>query len=528
MRDNKEVICWGTGRIAERILSKHPELNPGFFVDIDKEKRRYRGKTVFRPEEITNLKDYYVVIMIKNYREVAEYLDAKGLRQGENYDVYYDALELFVPVDFNESINEIKVYKRKCINDIRPAVLFFPYGDSVRKPEIWHQFLKKHFSACGIEKYVTILYGASDANEDKMLEAFGCRVFGFPATLGDSTIKQALSVLSKQEINYLDTLINRKTNYIKQDYYYYLRLIEYYKRVIEELDAEKVLILSGWNIDNYLLKFVAEQKGIRFGVFEFGWIPGTIQVDPCGVIGQGECAQHPEIIQKVSVTNDDIQKVQAVKEFVIQNKVDSRDFVLSETDEIQLKKLDKTKKTVFVVGMNESGNSTVNGSDYWKKVLSSTFDSMREALEECISICRKNGWNLIFKPHPDDTTFAGDDDRYDGIIFIRNMPVDDLIEMSDVMVSMSSTTEYRALMYNKPVVQVGITSLNHMGCTYKVDDKKELESVLMDALENGMTIEQKNNFDILLARLMKKYLWDDLQERPLRYGLPADVDFLDT
>ncbi len=63
-------------------------------------------------------------------------------------------------------------------------------------------------------------------------------------------------------------------------------------------------------------------------------------------------------------------------------------------------------------------------------------------------------------------------------------------------------------------------------CTYTVSEKKMLEEQILLALENGMTKMQTENFNRLLQILLQRYLWDDMSERSLRYGLTVDHDFL--
>ena len=43
-----------------------------------------------------------------------------------------------------------------------------------------------------------------------------------------------------------------------------------------------------------------------------------------------------------------------------------------------------------------------------------------------------------------------------------------------------------------------------------------------------MTNEQNLNFELHMAQLLKKYLWDDLTDRKLRYGLSLDKDFFES
>ena len=87
--------------------------------------------------------------------------------------------------------------------------------------------------------------------------------------------------------------------------------------------------------------------------------------------------------------------------------------------------------------------------------------------------------------------------------------------------------DYKALIYGKPLVQLGITGLLGKDCTYSVTEKNGLEEQLVLALKNGMTGRQTENFDRLLQILLQRYLWDDMSERSLRYGLTIEHDFLE-
>ena len=164
-------------------------------------------------------------------------------------------------------------------------------------------------------------------------------------------------------------------------------------------------------------------------------------------------------------------------------------------------------------------------SRYWRQYISSIYLSVKEVLDDLLEICTENKLNLIFKPHPGNTILNLNEDDYNRMIYVKDMSIDRLIQISDVVVSIASAVDYKVLMYEKPLVQVGITGLRGKKCSYEVARREDLGKEISMALRHGMTMEQKRNYDQFLARLLKKYLWDDMSEKEISYGLTLDTDF---
>lgn len=160
-------------------------------------------------------------------------------------------------------------------------------------------------------------------------------------------------------------------------------------------------------------------------------------------------------------------------------------------------------------------------SDYWKEFVSSVVSSTGEAFEYIKKICLKHNWNFIFKPHPGNDAYMYEPND----CIFHDIQIDRLIKIADVIVSISSAVNYKALLYGKPLVQIGTTCLSRKNCCYETASKEQIEENLVEALENGMTNQQIYNFDTHLAMLLDNYLWDDLSERSIRYGLTFDKDF---
>lgn len=306
-------------------------------------------------------------------------------------------------------------------------------------------------------------------------------------------------------------------------------MYEYYDQLLAILKAKRIIIWAAWNFQGYVLGKVAEVYQIPVRYMEFGWIPGTYQMDRKGIQGQGEYAVNPQKLLNIKVEREEIRKAGAIRAYVINSQKDTGIFHNTTADDERLSKLNPDKKTVFVAGMDDEGMKMNPASDYWYHYVSHCFQASKQMAAFIYDICRRNDWNLIFKPHPHynkgnlpEIAEIGSE-----IILVLDRDVDSLIQMADVTVCMASAVEYKALMYGKPVVSVGRSAIQGKKCAYEVRDRSEIEAVLQEAVQKGMTEEQRMSFDIHLAQLLKTCLWDDLSERNIRYGLPVTCNFFE-
>ena len=65
---------------------------------------------------------------------------------------------------------------------------------------------------------------------------------------------------------------------------------------------------------------------------------------------------------------------------------------------------------------------------------------------------------------------------------------------------------------------LGYTQLKDKGCTYQAFTKESVEEEIKRALAFGYTQKQEKEFIFHIARLVKYYLYDDMQDREIRFG----------
>lgn len=522
---NKKIVFWGTGRYAQKALLSNSEVEPYFFID-KKGNGEFLGKMVYAPEDITEWKDLFVVVCVRVYEDIFNYLTNLGLQEDEDY-VHCSKFFDFQSPTIYESYLQMKTYCRN-VDISKPRILMCAsiLMESKNRSSRY-QFFQNYMKANTQYEYIFFSEVSFMSTKDvkKML---GTMFFRAPDILVDYDIKEPikyyfLSELNEEEKNTVKEIARRKeTKDFDKLFRIYCEIYGYLKTILKLLQVQGVVLWGGWSGVNYLLEAAATSLGIKAGYMEYGWIPGTIQFDPSGIAGQSEYAKDSLRFNQIPICND--IDVKRIKQEIIQNKLDTSRFNENRTEQIKLDSRNMDVKTVLLIGMGDTEMRLNRASEYWKTYVSGIYQSISEVLVDLIPICEMNGWNLVFKPHPE-SPIEWNEELDKRVLRVETLSVDRLIEASDVVVSIASAVDYKALIYGKPVVQVGVTGLNGKGCTYEVKERSELEAQLRCAIENGMTLEQEENFDNMINRLLQTYLWDNMEERNFRYGLPSNREF---
>lgn len=529
MRDfeniKKKIVYWGVGTICNYCLEQYPEIHPHFLIDTYVKKTNFGDKLIKRPEDIKDWAQYYIIITIKSDQikmGIQNYLGEKGLRYGEDFCGYNEFFMCAQP-SIETSINLVTKYMTEHLDAKNSTMFVIPVVD-IRHNKNFIKFLSSYMEKRGHNKNI-VFSNLKVVSSELASKRLNCKVFYTPNINKFENVKRIRVNFSEETYNWLKKLEFRKLadgsrNNINES----LKILYYYKTIIELIKPSKIIIWGNWGKESYILGYLAECCGIPHGYMEYGWIPGTYQVDPRGIAGQSEYAVNPHLFDNIEIKS--VYDIEQVKQYIREHKLDSGIFDETKEDREMLLKIRPEKKSVFFVGLGERGLQINPKSDYWKKYVSNVVESTEEVLTLLVKLSRKNNWNLIFKPHPGDPVPKPKCGLED-VIIVREMEIDWLICLADVVVSIASAVDYKVLIYGKPLVQLGITGLLGKGCTYTVSKKEMLEEQIILALKNGMTKEQTQNYNRLLQILLQKYLWDDMSERGVRYGLSVERDFLE-
>ena len=95
-------------------------------------------------------------------------------------------------------------------------------------------------------------------------------------------------------------------------------------------------------------------------------------------------------------------------------------------------------------------------------------------------------------------------------IFVEQADINDLIDLSDVIVTVVSSVSYIALIREKPVVMLGYTQLKNKECTYEAFQIDEIDSVLTQAVKEKSNDFMRQNFIRHFAQMKKYYSAENL------------------
>lgn len=132
----------------------------------------------------------------------------------------------------------------------------------------------------------------------------------------------------------------------------------------------------------------------------------------------------------------------------------------------------------------------------------------------------QNDWTLLYKPHPivealQKIKVLRKDNGYE---YLKDVNINEVIDHSDVLVTILSQSAYLALIRGKPAVMLGYTQLRYAGCTYEAFSRRKIESQIKEAIRYGYTEKQKQRFQEHIARLLRYYLWDDRTHPDFPFG----------
>lgn len=527
------LTFWGIGNVCETCLKWNKDVIPELFIDEKTKLTEFHGKRVVRSSNIKNWKEIFVVITVMNDNEIKRNLKNKGLVEELDFISYRDFFSSDIKVC--ESIERISKWIEQN-ETYRKATFIYAPMFICRQSTTMSYFFKSYIE--GRKPKKSIIFSELDImSEQKASEFMDAPIITTPRLcIYDSPridekveydyYKNEQIELSKEEKEWIVQLESWKTSI---DTKITLRLTEvlyqYIRDMFKLLEPNRVIIWGGWSRISHILAKIAENMGIPYGFMEYGWLPGTYQFDYYGIAGQNKY----RLEKKDIPNNDDYSEIEQIKNYIKDRKIDTGHFNFSEFDEKQLSKINTHRKTVFFVGMGEDGMQINPCSIFWRKYVSNIVYSTHEAVEIVYNICKKNNWNFIFKPHPREDNFEGYNEwaKDKEFILVREMEIDRLIEISDVVVSISSAVEYKALIYEKALVQVGHGALEGLDCSYIPKSRSDIETTIRQAVNYGETDRQKKAFNQHLFNLLGTHLWSDLSQNDLSYGLSVKDDFFD-
>lgn len=287
----------------------------------------------------------------------------------------------------------------------------------------------------------------------------------------------------------------------------------FFKLFLKKFSFGVIILWCQFTPLHRLLKYMAEENGVKIAFMEQGQIPGSVLFDTKGQDLKSLIVKKNDYYDSLSVDDEDFEKANALCEFIKAKSISRKQGSVG-FDEVKDVFNDGRPSILFcgqydvMTGLNKYEKS--------REDVSPVFASTKEVLLFLQEICARRNWKLIFKPHPfckqyhdDVISFA----QNTGICTISDVNISELIDNSQLLVTISSTCAYDALFRGKPVLLLGYNGLSNKGCGYEAYSRDLVEKEMEAAINIGLTAQMKRNFLNHIAVIRKYFLFDNLEEK---------------
>ena len=293
-------------------------------------------------------------------------------------------------------------------------------------------------------------------------------------------------------------------------------LFDYYSALINAYGTENAgVVFVVWNeftTMHSILHGICRERNIPILFMEFGVIPGTLCLESTGQMGESLVANKSEEFCELPVSEEELADADKLLTFLKESGLNRNPQPLnSQLDDIRAR-LVPERPTVLYFGQNDFESGMYPYGKNAKKYHSPIFKTSNEAAKILEKICRRKGWNYIYKPHPTIMAMYGcDAGLSDSTIIADNVDINALIDLSTVTVTILSQAAYISLVRGKPAVMLGRNQLIGKGCAYECLVGPNIEPTLSKAVKEGYTETMKAAFIRHTAQLNKYYLYYDLR-----------------
>lgn len=292
----------------------------------------------------------------------------------------------------------------------------------------------------------------------------------------------------------------------------------YIRKILKKIKPDCVLIWNEFYAFHMILGALCEKNHIKRKYMEFGCIPGTFVIEAKGQQGESFPGRHPYFFSCLPLNRQDRVTAKNVMEYVFETGLNRNIQPPRGRFSYMLQSMNSNRAVITYMGQNDYESGLYPYMGKTKKYHSPMFKSTLEALEFLRLLSIKNNWNLLYKPHPIIEQQHNIEEKETGVCVLDHVNIDEVIDNSDLVITILSQSAYIALFRKKPVVMLGYTQLKKSGCVYEAFSRQDIEPVIKKSLREGFSAKQRKSFLNHISRELKYYLWDDERHPEFPYG----------
>jgi len=528
---NRTVVHWGTGNVSRALWGNSILPEPEFYIDSSWEKCQglFGGKKVRHYTEIERWEELFVIIAMDNPLSVRQYLDGKGFREGADY-IWYQRLLAERSVEevcqeaeafLKHLAEQAAVYGGRTLlladflaydkgvceyvnhwNQREPGLVLLSEAaivreDTARKLEI--PYLELPYL------YQRMQYIREEAPAD-CPKGVSWRVKEVSKHIEITSehkeiLLEHVKVISKhvESVSYLwEAAQNLRMRYIDMCPGYEFLFAFYAERLIRSMielwKPKGFLLWNAFYAFHLIIRGVCREMDVPVRFMEFGNIPGTFMVEETGQMGESIPAREPDTLLQIPVSEEEYRKTeQLIRELKASGANRNVQPCNGKLETVKSRLL-PGRPVILYAGQNDNACGLQPYTENSRKYHSPIFKSSDEAAIYLAGVCAEERWNFIYKPHPMMMEVCHVGELPENTILVNEVNLNELIDLSDVVVTIVSTVSYIALIREKPVVMLGYTQLKGKRCTYEAFREEEIKERFQEALEKKSENGKRNAF----------------------------------
>lgn len=512
----RNLYIWGTGNVCLQLLSSFRELKPVSFIDNDTGKAGlpFAKARIVHPGSIKNWEGLYIILALDNYSSVKAQIEEKGLQEGIDFIWYRDWI--FQKKDVEMALENAERFRETCGRESQR------YYD---KRLLFSDFLSFDKGVCDYvnrwndrEGDLVLLSEAGWIGESIAKAKLAIPVLQLPELYWRNMYfrhgreipgfqKKALQIREKGYL--LEAAVNLRMGYpdMAKGYEYIIccegeKLI---RKLLQCWKPREVILWNAFYAFHFIIRNVCREENVPVRYMEFGNIPGTIIVEDIGQMGESWPAQRPEEFMNIQVEKGEYDRAERMIKQLRESGLNRNVQPHNDMVEKVRKGLMEGRPVVLYAGQNDNASGMQPYTENTQRFHSPIFRTSDEGAIYLAELCKRQGWNFIYKPHPMMYAHSQKQLLPPSAIVVNDVNINELIDISDVVVTILSTVSYIALIRETPVVMLGYTQLRGKRCTYEAFERKDIEGRLRMALESRFSEGMKNYFLIHLGQLNRYY-----------------------
>ncbi len=302
--------------------------------------------------------------------------------------------------------------------------------------------------------------------------------------------------------------------------------INYANILLEHLKPSVVLLWSSTLSQSILYKSLSELNGIPTYIIERGLLPDTLMIETVGHGGYTDLNINFALSNSIKDV-DDFTEYDTLKKYYLSKRTTKYDQSDYQTNDAIIEKFSlKNKKIIVFFLQNDAASGIIPKETNRTKFNLPLFDSMSDAVAMISDFLKdRKEFQLIVKPHPTDLT---DYSHFNNsqILVTKDIHINNLFEIAELFIGVSSTVLFEAIFYEKPILLLGNCQISNKGCAYEPKNSASVREELEKAIGKVDFKKKLLNTKRFMHWVANYFLIKVREEIPVKMTLASLTKFL--